>query len=155
VTDAPPPDVARRRSRQTAQRRRADVLAAAAAEIALHGVEGWRSKAVAAEAGISEAYLFRLFATKRDLVHAVAADACDRLARRPNALTTADGLLLLQLIAGCAADGRLRRLVQARLCSELDEDSSKGEWLRTFTVPLGLCSSSSDRHPPARRGVAS
>ena len=92
-----------------ASRRRGDVLAAAASEIAARGAIGWRTRDVATPAGVSEAYLFRLYPTKRAILHDVAADAFQRLAQAgPASLTVADGLLLLQLFAACPRDGELR-----------------------------------------------
>jgi AcrR family transcriptional regulator len=113
-----------KRARSSASQRRGDVLAAAATEIAARGAIGWRTRDVATRAGISDAYLFRLYPTKRALLHEVAADAFERLAQAGTAsLTVADGLLLLQLFAACPGDRELRdvarthirRLPEARL----------------------------------------
>lgn len=57
--------------RSTATQRRKDVLAAAAHEFALSGYHGTATEAIATRAGISQAYLFRLFATKKELFLAV------------------------------------------------------------------------------------
>jgi AcrR family transcriptional regulator len=101
------------RARSSAFRRRGDVLAAAASEIAARGAIGWRTCDVATRAGISDAYVFRLYPTKRALVQEVAADAFERLAQGgPASLTVADGLLLLQLFAACPGDGELRDTVR-------------------------------------------
>ncbi len=54
-------------SRQTAQERRTSVLAAAISEFARSGYAGTSTEAIAARAGISQPYLFRLFGTKKDL----------------------------------------------------------------------------------------
>ncbi len=51
-------------SRQTADERRTAVLAAAISEFALNGFAGTSTEAIAARAGISQPYLFRLFGTK-------------------------------------------------------------------------------------------
>ena len=53
--------------RQTADERRTTVLRAAMAEFAKGGYAGTSTEAIAARAGISQPYLFRLFGTKRDL----------------------------------------------------------------------------------------
>jgi len=53
--------------RMTADERRADVLRVAVAEFAKHGFEGTSTEDVARAAGISQAYLFRLFPTKKAL----------------------------------------------------------------------------------------
>ena len=54
-------------SRQTAEERRTAVLAAAITEFARSGYAGTSTETIAARAGISQPYLFRLFGTKKDL----------------------------------------------------------------------------------------
>lgn len=54
-------------TRQTAQERRTSVLAAAITEFARSGYAATSTEAIAARAGISQPYLFRLFGTKKDL----------------------------------------------------------------------------------------
>jgi AcrR family transcriptional regulator len=54
-------------TRQTADERRTAVLAAAISEFARSGYAGTSTEAIAARAGISQPYLFRLFGTKKDL----------------------------------------------------------------------------------------
>ncbi|MGI8593864.1 MAG: TetR/AcrR family transcriptional regulator [Solirubrobacteraceae bacterium] len=53
--------------RLTAAERRSDLVAAAISEFAAAGLAGASTEAIARRAGISHAYLFRLFGTKRDL----------------------------------------------------------------------------------------
>jgi AcrR family transcriptional regulator len=53
--------------RATADERRAAVLKAALAEFAAKGLHGASTETIAAAAGISHPYLFKLFGTKRDL----------------------------------------------------------------------------------------
>jgi AcrR family transcriptional regulator len=53
--------------RQTAEERRIAVLAAAISEFARAGYAGTSTEAIAARAGISQPYVFRLFGTKKDL----------------------------------------------------------------------------------------
>jgi AcrR family transcriptional regulator len=53
--------------RQTAGARRSSVLTAAIVEFAHSGYAGTSTEAIAARAGISQPYLFRLFGTKKDL----------------------------------------------------------------------------------------
>jgi AcrR family transcriptional regulator len=55
------------RTRRTADERRAQVVEAALEEFAQAGLAGASTEAIARRAGISHAYLFRLFGTKRDL----------------------------------------------------------------------------------------
>ncbi|MGO8873870.1 MAG: TetR/AcrR family transcriptional regulator [Acidimicrobiales bacterium] len=54
-------------TRQTAEERRRAVLTAAITEFARSGYAGTSTEAIAARAGISQPYLFRLFGTKKDL----------------------------------------------------------------------------------------
>lgn len=54
-------------ARQTAPERREDVLKAAAAAFAHGGLSGTSTEDIAAAAGISQPYLFRLFGTKKAL----------------------------------------------------------------------------------------
>jgi AcrR family transcriptional regulator len=55
------------RTRQTAAERRETVLAAAMAEFAVGGYAGTATEVIAKRSGISHAYLFRLFPTKKVL----------------------------------------------------------------------------------------
>jgi AcrR family transcriptional regulator len=59
--------------RKTAEERREAVLDAALEEFALRGLDGASTEAIAATAGISQPYVFRLFGTKRELFKAVVA----------------------------------------------------------------------------------
>lgn len=53
--------------RRSAEQSRAAVLAAAVPEFAVGGLAGTSTESIARRAGISQPYLFRLFATKKDL----------------------------------------------------------------------------------------
>jgi AcrR family transcriptional regulator len=76
--------------RQTADERRTAVLAAAISEFARSGYAGTSTESIAARAGISQPYLFRLFGTKKDLFVATFDLVGDRII---DALTRAsDGL---------------------------------------------------------------
>jgi AcrR family transcriptional regulator len=68
-------------SRQTADERRTAVLAAAISEFARSGYAGTSTEAIAARAGISQPYLFRLFGTKKDLFVATYDLVGDRIIR--------------------------------------------------------------------------
>jgi AcrR family transcriptional regulator len=59
--------------RKTAEERREAVLDAALVEFAERGLHGASTEAIAAAAGISQPYVFRLFGTKKELVKAVIA----------------------------------------------------------------------------------
>src|SRR5213596_3080785 len=56
--------------RKSAEERREAVLEAALDEFALRGLDDASTEAIAAKAGISQPYVFRLFGTKKDLFKA-------------------------------------------------------------------------------------
>src|SRR6266702_7389205 len=58
-------------TRKTADERRESVLDAAFEEFAQRGLDGASTEAIAARAGISQPYVFRLFGTKKELFKAV------------------------------------------------------------------------------------
>ena len=53
--------------RKTAEARREEILEAAMAEFAAHGLDGGSTEAIARAVGISQPYVFRLFGTKKAL----------------------------------------------------------------------------------------
>ena len=53
--------------RKSAEERREQILGAALAEFAAHGLEGGSTEAIARAVGISQPYVFRLFGTKKEL----------------------------------------------------------------------------------------
>ena len=57
--------------RKSAEERREEVLEAALVEFAVHGLDGASTEAIAAAAGISQPYVYRLFGTKKELFKAV------------------------------------------------------------------------------------
>jgi AcrR family transcriptional regulator len=65
--------------RQTAEERRAAVLAAATREFAEKGLHGASTEDIARAAGISQPYLFRLFHTKKELYLATTRQTVDHL----------------------------------------------------------------------------
>ena len=65
--------VATTTKRKSAEERREAVLDAAYVEFAEHGLHGGSTEAIAAKAGISQPYVFRLFGTKKELFIAVVA----------------------------------------------------------------------------------
>jgi AcrR family transcriptional regulator len=67
--------VAEGRQRLTAAERREQIVAVALRHFAMGGLHGTSTEDIAAEAGLSQPYLFRLFRTKRDLFLACC-DAC-------------------------------------------------------------------------------
>jgi AcrR family transcriptional regulator len=75
-------------TRSTAEARRTDVLEAASSEFAITGLHGTSTEAIARRAGISHAYLFRLFGTKKNLFIACARGCLERtLATFTNSVT--------------------------------------------------------------------
>jgi AcrR family transcriptional regulator len=121
--------------------RRSQVLGIAAAEFANQGLHGASVEAIAREAGITQAYVFRMFGTKKALFSELVGAAFDRFtdamaaaaggARGRDALTLmgrqyykllADRTALLLQLQGFAAcgDSEVRDLVRARLARMWD-----------------------------------
>jgi AcrR family transcriptional regulator len=145
------------RIRSTAGQRRTDVIEAALSEFAITGLHGTSTEAIARRAGISHAYLFRLFGTKKNLfiacsescfertrvlfeTAAVGATPQERLAAMGQAYVRmlSDRELLLaqmQLYAACA-DPEIREVARAgyeRLRVEVARLSgASGEELHAF-----------------------
>src|SRR5467141_1833141 len=65
--------------RHTADERRAEVVKAAVAEFALHGLHGTSTEAIAKRIGISQPYIFRLFPSKKELFLAAIDQCFDRV----------------------------------------------------------------------------
>jgi AcrR family transcriptional regulator len=65
--------------RHTAEERRAEVLKAAVAEFALHGLHGTSTEMIAKRTGISQPYIFRLFPSKKDLFLSAIDQCFDRV----------------------------------------------------------------------------
>jgi AcrR family transcriptional regulator len=87
-------------TRQTADQRRETVLRAAIEEFAHGGLNGTSTQAIAARAGISQPYLFRLFPNKKALFIAVLQDAYRQVVQRfETAVGDATGDEALQAMA--------------------------------------------------------
>jgi AcrR family transcriptional regulator len=71
--------VASATTRKTADERRVEILDAARDEFALKGLSGASTDAIARTAGISQAYLFRLFGTKKELFLACMQQCLDEM----------------------------------------------------------------------------
>lgn len=69
----------RTRTRLSADERRAEVVEAAIRAFAQGGLNGTSTEAIARDAGISHAYLFRLFPTKKELFLACSERCCGRV----------------------------------------------------------------------------
>jgi AcrR family transcriptional regulator len=128
-------------ARMSGPERRSQVLAIAAGEFADHGLHGASTEAIAREAGITQAYVFRMFGTKKALFLELVSAAFNRFSDgMAQAAAGAGGLdalalmgaqyyelladrttLLLQLqgFAACG-DGEVRDLVRARLARMWD-----------------------------------
>src|ERR1700761_5762539 len=65
-------------ARMSGPQRRSQVLGIAAGEFADHGLHGASTEAIAHEAGISQAYVFRMFGTKKALFLELVGAAFDR-----------------------------------------------------------------------------
>ncbi|HEY3561165.1 MAG TPA: TetR/AcrR family transcriptional regulator [Kribbella sp.] len=121
--------------------RRSQVLGIAAVEFANHGLHGASTEAIAREAGITQAYVFRIFGTKKALFLELVGAAFDRFsegmqhaaqgAHGLSALTLmgsqyydmlADRTTLLLQLQGFAAcgDRDVRDLVRARIAHMWD-----------------------------------
>jgi AcrR family transcriptional regulator len=128
-------------ARMTGPERRSQVLGIAAGEFADHGLHGASTEAIARAAGITQAYVFRMFGTKKALFAELVGAAFDRFSDgMSQAAAGATGLsalaamgtqyhelladrttLLLQLqgFAACG-DSEVRDLVRARLARMWD-----------------------------------
>ena len=80
------------RTRSTAAERRTELLAAASSEFAVGGLHGTSTEAIAKRAGISHAYLFRLFGTKKQLFIACAQLCFRRVERTFEAAAVGEGV---------------------------------------------------------------
>jgi AcrR family transcriptional regulator len=94
--------------RQSAEARRASILNAAIVEFARSGYAGTSTEAIAARAGISQPYLFRLFGTKKELFIATYSMVTSRIEEAFAAVTkelegeeamVAMGMAYLELLA--------------------------------------------------------
>ena len=105
-------------TRQTAEARRGQVLAAAREEFARHGLHGASTEAIARRAGISHAYLFRLFGSKKELFLAVTDWCFERtleVFREASAGTSGEEALLSMGRAYTALIEQDRTLLQGQL----------------------------------------
>ena len=76
----PPARTGRRvETRRTAEERRQELLQAAVAEFAIHGLHGTSTEMIARRIGISQPYVFRLFPSKKELFLAAIDQCFDRV----------------------------------------------------------------------------
>lgn len=133
-------------ARMSGEERRAQVLGIAAGEFANHGLHGASIEAIAREAGITQAYVFRMFGTKKALFLELVGAAFDHFsdgmsqaakdARGLSALalmgaqyyeSLADRTTLMLQLQGFAAcgDPEVRDLVRARVARMWDTVADK------------------------------
>jgi len=144
--------------RMSGAARRAQVLDIAAREFAEHGLHGASTEAIAREAGITQAYVFRMFGTKKALFLELVREAFERLsdamraagegktgmdalsamgARYFDLLSDQTALLLqLQGFAACA-DPEVRNAVRACF-ARLWDTTQGGTGLEPLTVKAFL-----------------
>jgi len=145
------------RMRSTAAERRSELLTAALSEFAVGGLHGTSTEAIAKRAGISHAYLFRLFGTKKELFMACSRLCHDRIMSTFEAAAIGDTpaerlrsmgcaymemladreLLLSQMQLYCACSDREIREVARRGYQEMRErvaelSGAHGEQLQQF-----------------------
>lgn len=113
-------------TRQTAEQRREAVLAAARSAFARGGLDGTSTEEIAAAAGISQPYLFRLFGTKKKLFLATV-DRClaDTLELFRDAAGEARGEQALRAMgeayAATVTDDRTQLLMQMQAYAACDD----------------------------------
>jgi AcrR family transcriptional regulator len=89
------------RQRMSGPDRRQQILGIAAEEFAAHGLHGASTEAIAHSAGITQAYIFRIFGTKKSLFLELVSAAFDRLSDGMRA--AADGKAGLEALAAMGA----------------------------------------------------
>ena len=132
-------------TRQSADERRENVVAAAVTEFAAHGYAGTSTMAIAQRVGVSQPYLFQLFGTKKDLFVAAVRNCFGRVQARFESVakearkTTDDPMVILHAMgmAYCdlLADRDLLRL-QMHAYAACDDpaiqDVVRSEWTRLY-----------------------
>ena len=145
-------------ARMSGAARRAQVLDIAAREFAAHGLHGASTEAIAREAGITQAYVFRMFGTKKALFLELVRGAFERLSdamreagEGKSGLEALSGMgaqyfdllgdrtgLLLQL-QGFAACGDLEVRDEVRACfARLWDTTQAGAGVEPLTVKAFL-----------------
>ncbi len=110
-------------TRMSGSERRAQVLEIAAREFGAHGLHGASIDSVAREAGITQAYVFRIFGTKKALFLHLVTDAFDRLA---------DGMAR-------AGEGTVGIAALARMGAEYNENLADDTGLRLQLQGFAAC----------------
>jgi AcrR family transcriptional regulator len=105
--------------RMSAEDRREQVIKAAMAEFAIHGLDGTSTEAIAERAGISQPYIFRLWPNKKDLFLAVVGACFDRT----------------EAVLKKAAEGLSEAEVASRVCPAGDHPSEHKHLLHSRISP--------------------
>lgn len=130
------------RARQSAEQQRARILDAAVDEFRRAGLHGGSTRAIAEHAGVSQAYVFVLFGTKKALFLA----ACEYAVRRAghDLGSKPDTKLLLHLLAACS-DDEIRASAAAMMRSLVgaaNEQMGLTAREALLYIAAGLCSAS-------------
>lgn len=115
----------------TAEARREEVIAAARHVVAARGYHGTPTTAIAKAAGISQAYLFRLFPTKLELFLALTDDCFDRVSQ-----TFTDAARRARAAGEDPLAFRLRHLRDGRMRAVLEAAAEAFGW-QTFRAGEG------------------
>jgi AcrR family transcriptional regulator len=112
------------RERLTAEERREAILDAAVEEIAAHGFSGATTADVAKRAGISQPYVFRFFATKKDLYIAVLERCTARILQGWEGAVTRPGETRLEALGRAYVDAlpERRRELKVKFSAYGDAD---------------------------------
>jgi AcrR family transcriptional regulator len=155
--------ISEKSGRMSADERRDEVLNVAVVEFATYGLHGASTETIAAKAGISQPYIFRLFGTKKELFIASVERVCDRIratfqqaaASDPDNALKAMGnsyhkllsqryelLMLLQAFAA-SEDREVQRAVRARYAGliefvEQTSGASHEQVMEFFAFGMGL-----------------
>jgi AcrR family transcriptional regulator len=121
----------------SADERRAHVLSVATAIFAKAGYEGTSTEAVARAAGISQPYLFRLFATKKDLFIALIERDFERVGRAfeqaAQGLRGKDALLAMGTVYGKLLTDRDLLRFQLHAYAACDDEQIRAATRRAFS----------------------
>jgi AcrR family transcriptional regulator len=146
-----------RPARSTAEERRESVLVAAERVFAARGFHGTPTTDIAAAAGISHAYLFRLFGTKPELFVALARRCNERISlaftdAAAQAREAGEDVLpaMGRAYAGLLVDRNVL-LLQLHSHSACDDDGIRAEMRRGFAELVALVQRESGAEPDAVR----
>jgi AcrR family transcriptional regulator len=125
-----------RAPRMSAAERREQILDAAVTEFARTGLHGTSTETIAARAGVSQPYLFRLFGTKRELFIAAAGRMFDRVSetfRVAAESAPGDPLQAMGAAYKRLMEHREELLLQLQTYAACDDDGIRGEVRRRYS----------------------